>query len=85
MRRLGGSRVPLEEQDFDGWLDKAAAPSIPTTVIYSKRDIIVSTGIARLPKSSHAVHAQMDSSHVAFAMNPRALGAVATILERKSA
>ena len=80
MRRLSGSTVPLEEQDFDSWLDKAAAPTVPTRVIYSKRDGIVGTDIARLPESPFTEHVQVDSSHVAFALNPRALGAVAESL-----
>ncbi|WP_188109722.1 esterase/lipase family protein [Pseudohalioglobus sediminis] len=80
MRRLSGSRVPIEEQNFDDWLDKAAAPSVPTHVIYSDRDGIVGTDIARLPHSSLTRHVQVDSSHVAFAFNVRALDEVATAL-----
>ena len=80
MRRLSGSTVPIETQDFGGWLDKAAAPAVPTSVIYSERDGIVGTDIARLPESPLTQHVQVDSSHLAFALNARALEAVAVAL-----
>ena len=80
MRRLSGSKVPVEQQNFDGWLDKAAAPAVPTHVIYSERDGIVGTDIARLPHSPLTRHVQVDSSHVAFALNVRALDEVAKAL-----
>jgi pimeloyl-ACP methyl ester carboxylesterase len=80
MRRLSGSTVPVEMQDFDSWLAKAAEPAVPTRVIYSARDGIVGTDIARLPESPLTEHMEVDSSHVAFALNPRALDAVATSL-----
>ncbi|WP_162846114.1 esterase/lipase family protein [Seongchinamella sediminis] len=80
MRRLSGSTVPLEMQDFDSWLDKAAEPAVPTRVIYSERDGIVGAQIARLPDSPYTEHVQVDSSHMAFALNPSALAAVAESL-----
>jgi pimeloyl-ACP methyl ester carboxylesterase len=80
MRRLSGSEVPIEEQDFDGWLDKASAPSVPTSVIYSERDGIVGSDIARLPESPLTKHVQVDSSHVAFAFSVSALAEVAAAL-----
>ena len=80
MQRLSGSKVPLETQDFSGWMQKAASPSVPTRVIYSERDGIVAREIARLPESAQTQHVQVDSSHLAFAINPRALGAVALAL-----
>ncbi len=80
MRRLSGSKIPIEEQDFKGWLDKAVAPSVPTSVIYSERDGIVGKDIARLPESPLTDHVQVDSSHLAFAFNERALAAVAAAL-----
>jgi pimeloyl-ACP methyl ester carboxylesterase len=81
MRRLSGSTVPLEEQDFDGWLDKAAAPPVPTSVIYSERDGIVGAAIARLPASPLTREVQVDSSHLAFALNVKALAEVAAALK----
>jgi hypothetical protein len=81
MQRLSGSEIPIEAQDFDRWLDKAAAPLVPTSVIYSERVGIVGTDIARLPESPLTQHVQVDSSHVAFAVNVRALGAVAAALK----
>ncbi len=85
MRRLSGSKVPLEEQDFDSWLHKASSTSVRTRVIYSERDGIVGKEIARLPESPHTQHIQVDSSHIAFAINPRALGALALTLGATSA
>lgn len=81
MRRLSGSTIPIEEQNFDEWLDKAVAPLVPTSVIYSERDGIVGTDIARLPDSPLIQHVQVDSSHLAFAYNARALGEVAIALK----
>jgi pimeloyl-ACP methyl ester carboxylesterase len=80
MRRLSGSTVPIEEQDFGGWLEKAVAPPVPTRVIYSERDGIVGTDIARLPESPLMQQVQVDSSHVGFAFNVRALREVAAAL-----
>lgn len=80
MRRISGSTVPLAEQNFTNWLDKATAPTVPTTVIYSDRDGIVGTSIARLPSSPHTTHIRIDSSHLAFAVNPQALSALAARL-----
>ncbi len=80
MRRLSGSTVPIEEQDFNGWVARAAAPPVPTRVIYSDRDGIVSTDIARLPDSPLTHQVRVDSSHLAFAVNCRALGEVAAAL-----
>jgi pimeloyl-ACP methyl ester carboxylesterase len=81
MRRLSGSTVPIEEQDFDSWLGKAVAPSVPTRVIYSHRDGIVSTDIARLPASPLSREVQVDSSHLGFAFNTQALAEVAVALK----
>jgi pimeloyl-ACP methyl ester carboxylesterase len=80
MRRLSGSDTPIEEQNFDGWMDKAVAPSVPTTVIYSQRDGIVGTDIAMLPESAFTRHVQVNSSHIAFALNVRALSEIAVAL-----
>ena len=77
MRQLSGSTVPIEQQDFTSWLNKSAAPKVPTRVIYSERDGIVGTAIARLPTSKNIEYEQVDSSHIAFALNPRALRSVA--------
>ncbi|MBA6414012.1 alpha/beta hydrolase [Parahaliea sp. F7430] len=80
MRRLSGSTVPLETQDFGSWLAKASVSEVPTKVIYSVRDGIVGTGIARLPESPTTEHCQINSSHIGFAHNPDALSEVASTL-----
>ncbi len=55
----------------------AAAPPVPTRVIYSRRDGIVGTAIARLADAENIEYVQVDSSHMGFAINVKALGAVA--------
>lgn len=80
MRRLSGSTVPLESQDFDGWSSKACAAKVPTHVIYSHRDGIVGREVARLPTSSLLTMVQVDSSHLSFTVNAEALAAVAEAL-----
>ncbi len=85
MRRLSRSTVPPDQQDYDGWLAKAAEPVVPTTVIYSDSDGIVSEQVARLPDSPRTQHKRVDSTHLGFAVNPTALDAVATALAASSA
>lgn len=80
MRRLSGSTVPIENQDFGAWLERAAPVNVPTRIIYSQRDGIVGTDIARLESSSQVEHIQVASSHTGFALNPRAFQAVARCL-----
>jgi dienelactone hydrolase len=80
MRRLSGSAVPLEEQDFDGWLQKACAPAVPTTVIYSDRDGIVGKDIAKLPESEMLQSILVDSSHLGFNFNTDVLAQIARVL-----
>ena len=75
-------RVPIEAQDFSGWTGKATAPKVPTRVIYSHKDGIVGTSVARLPAAELTEHLAVESSHIAFAVNPQALGAVAQSLAR---
>ncbi|MBR9910040.1 MAG: alpha/beta fold hydrolase [Gammaproteobacteria bacterium] len=83
MRRLSGSEVPLEEQDFDGWLQRAqrSDASVRTHVVYSKRDGIVGDGVAKLATMDHVIHVEIDSSHVAFPSNSLALATIAEILK----
>lgn len=80
MRRLSRSAVPLETQNFQGWLEKATVADVPTKVIYSKRDGIVGESIATLPSSSSAQHHEIDSSHVGFSINIDVLSEVANTL-----
>ena len=85
MRRLSGSTVPVASQDFQGWVARGVAPDVPTKVIYSPLDGIVGTAIASLPESEHVEYEAIESSHVAFAVNPKALGAVARTLRQNAA
>ena len=84
MRRLSGSSVPLEEQDFDGWSRKACAPAVPTTVIYSRRDGIVGEDIARLPESEMLQSVPVDSSHLGLSFNTEVLAQIARALAENS-
>ncbi len=52
-----------------------------SAIVAAERSIdIVGTDIARLPESPLTQHVQVDSSHLAFALNARALAAVAVAL-----
>ena len=80
MRRLSGSSVPLETQDFNGWLQKTRAPAVPTTVIYSDRDGIVGKDIAKPTESALLKSVLVDSSHLSLSFNPDVLREVAKAL-----
>jgi pimeloyl-ACP methyl ester carboxylesterase len=82
LRWLNKSDVPVETQNFAGWINKAstATPHIPMHVIYSANDGIVAEDIARLPVAQHVEHIELDSSHVAFAWNPKVYEVVAQVL-----
>jgi pimeloyl-ACP methyl ester carboxylesterase len=72
MRWLSGSEVPVDQQDFSPWLDRAALETakVPVTVVYSEVDGIVGKEIARI-RDHHAVrHRLVTSSHLGFATNP---------------
>lgn len=80
MRRLSGSTVPLEEQNFEAWLEKANPGKVPTTILYSLRDGIVGEPVARLSESPTVEHHEVSSSHIGFAVNLQALDMVAKSL-----
>lgn len=82
LRRLSGSDVPLESQDYAGWLARRALPidAPPVKILYSPRDGIVSPGIARVPNHPSVEHVAVDSSHIGFGVNPAALREVASQL-----
>jgi pimeloyl-ACP methyl ester carboxylesterase len=80
MRRLSGSTVPLEEQNFEAWLEKAKAGEVPTKVLYSLRDGIVGEPVARLSESPMVEHHEVRSSHIGFAVNLQAMDRVAKTL-----
>ena len=83
MRRLSRSEVPLDEQDFDGWLNRAAERqhAVPTTVLYSRRDGIVGVDVAKLAAAANVRHIEIDSSHVAFTVNRQSLATIADLLK----
>lgn len=74
MRTISGSTVPLESQDFAGWCSRARllTDAVPISVLFSRRDGIVSPDIAKLTNDGHVRYRELDSSHVGFAFNPRA-------------
>jgi pimeloyl-ACP methyl ester carboxylesterase len=81
LRKINRSTVPIEIQDFDSWNNKSRVTAdIPTHVIYSNKDGIVAPEIARLDDHPMVKHHEVDSSHVAFAVNPLAMETVARIL-----
>ena len=82
MRRLNGSTTPVEEQDFDAWLDPAPTEApCPVTILFSPRDGIVGEEAARLARASAAIRYEpVASSHLGFAVNPAAYHAVARVL-----
>lgn len=94
MRRLSGSTVAPEEQDFDTWLapdhgSPARAPS-PVTILYSPRDGIVGRRAARLDRAAEARrrsapagrvrYRAIASSHLGFTVNPDAYREIARAL-----
>lgn len=82
MRRISGSQVPLEGQDYAGWCAGAEwrTPTVPVTVIYSERDGIVSTSIARLQNDKAIRYRKVSASHIGFSHNTRAIALVAEVL-----
>jgi pimeloyl-ACP methyl ester carboxylesterase len=84
LRRLNRSDVPIESQDFAGWLDRSTAGDVrvPIAILYSPRDGIVAPAVAQLPDHPSIECIAVDSSHVGFAVNPDALRRVAELLAR---
>jgi len=82
LRKFNRSTVPLEEQNFDAWINKRQIKSkdIPIKVIYSKKDGIVGLGTAQLDEHPSVEHIEVPSSHIGFAINPKVLSMVATLL-----
>ena len=85
LRWLNGSDVPVEEQDFDGWLNKRRLKTdkVPIKVLYSQKDGIVAAGIATLGSNACIEHIEVDSSHVGFAVNLNAYYTVASLLSNQ--
>lgn len=83
MRKLNGSEVPIEEQDFNMWNDKARLDDniVPIKVLHSHRDGIVGSGIQKLPQHPSVDHIQVNSSHIGFAVNPEVLQTVTRIIQ----
>lgn len=79
MRFLSRSDVPIEDQDFAAWeaeRDKGAA-GVPVRILYSPTDGIVAPEIARIPAGPDVECIEVDSSHLGFGINKRALERVA--------
>lgn len=98
MRRINGSTVPVEEQDFRSWLTPVphdeAHPVAPITIVFSERDGIVGESAARIDESAthaparHALsgvrYERIASSHLGFVVNADAYRAIARALARSS-
>jgi len=82
LKLLNRSTTPDHEQNTDQWVELNAGPrSVPTTVIYSPCDGIVSPSIARL-EGPNIDNIEVESSHLAFAWNPAVMEKVAEVLAR---
>ena len=88
MRRLSGSDVPVEEQDFSTWLAPCPRPTqadrVPTTIVYSPRDGIVGAEVARMQglraDDDWLQYREVDSSHLGFTVNPEVFRTLAEVL-----
>jgi pimeloyl-ACP methyl ester carboxylesterase len=94
MRRISGSDVPVEEQDFSRWLDPIphadSGPIAPVTILYSARDGIVGEAAARIsaqagPEAEDRAlrgvrYEHVESSHLGFPVNLAAYRALARAL-----
>lgn len=82
MRWLSGSEVPVDEQDFSSWLDRASlgTDAVPVTVLYSELDGIVGREVARLRQNRVVEHRHVASSHLGFATNPEVFREIAGAL-----
>ncbi len=83
LKRLNMSKVPEEEQNLQGWLkqhDTQGAHPVPTTVIYSHTDGIVSPEVALLLHKHNVDHIAVASSHTGLAVNPAVFRVIAETL-----
>lgn len=67
MRRISGSDVPVEEQDFSTWLDPVphaeTGPVAPVTILYSARDGIVGEAAARVASIPDSIADSAPGTH----------------------
>ncbi len=79
MDRLLGKHFEQETHDFTQWCEDNydGERAVPTCIIYSSSDGIVSPDIAKVKGNSSIKHLRVTSSHVGFAINPIAYWAVA--------
>lgn len=85
-RTLNRSTVPIEEQDFDLWLNKREIKTdqVPIKIIYSRSDGIVSPHIARLEDHPSVEHIEIDASHASFTVSVDALRRITHLLQPES-
>lgn len=83
LRTLNRSKIPIEEQNFDLWLNKRELKShqVPIKVLYSPRDGIVSPHIARIEEHPTIEHIEVDASHTGFTVNTAALSHITHLLK----
>jgi len=83
-RTLNRSTVPVEEQDFDLWLNKRTLKTdqVPVKIFYSHSDGIVSPQIARLDDHPAVEHIEIDASHAGFTVNRNVLMHVTHLLRQ---
>ncbi len=82
MRKISRSTVDVADMDFSGWMEKLAVTSsnLPIHIIYSERDGIVPSHIAKLSNHDDVFHHEVDASHVGFAFNQQALAKIGEVL-----
>ena len=87
LRWLNGGSRPVEEQDFGRWTDggEVRGHDVPDRVLYSERDGVVSSEIAKPWGSDSLECIEVDSSHIGFAMNPLAIREVVRQLAQSAA
>lgn len=82
LKRLNRSDTDDGAHDIGGWLEQNNGPrKVPTAVLYSPCDGIVSPDIARL-EGDNIENIAVRSSHLGFAWNPSVHRAIAQILAR---
>lgn len=87
LRPLIARHIKPREPDFKRWsqdIPQGARP-VPTTVLYSPKDGIVSSELATLSKHHSVKHKSVDASHIGYTLNPKVFWEIAhTLAERNT-
>ena len=82
MRTINRSDVPVEEQDFSLWSDKAVIKTrdVPMKIVFSQADGFVAPQIAMLADHDCVEHIEISAAHAGFTHNPRVFSLLAELL-----